>query len=283
MPLKRETARAELLEAADENFVTHGAWLPRRLSGMRVVDQPHLVLIDSGLPCDTFNLTCRARLDPAEAGDRAREGLDYFRQAQRPFSWWIGPADRPANLGDLLLGLGLERVETELGMVAALSELRRGELPPEGLRIVRVASEAQLRAFALVLAANWTPPDPDVLRFYELAASAFLRDSAPVWLYVGYLGEEPVATAELTVGGGIVGLYNISTLAAHRGRGFGTALTLRPLLDARELGHKTAVLQAAPPGVGLYERLGFRSFGEIAEYKPVSGRGPGEGTAGREP
>jgi ribosomal protein S18 acetylase RimI-like enzyme len=283
MPLKRETARAELLEAADENFVTHGAWLPRRLSGMRVVDQPHLVLIDSGLPCDTFNLICRARLDPAEAGDRAREGLDYFRQAQRPFSWWIGPVDRPANLGDLLVGLGLEHVETELGMVAALSELRRGELAPEGLRIVRVASEAQLRAFALVLAANWTPPDPDVLRFYELAASALLRDSAPVWLYVGYLGEVPVATAELTVGGGVVGLYNISTLAAHRGRGFGTALTLRPLLDAREQGHKTAVLQAAPAGVGLYERLGFRSFGEIAEYKSVSGSSPGEGTAGREP
>jgi ribosomal protein S18 acetylase RimI-like enzyme len=277
MPLKRGAAPAELLEAADENFVTHGAWLPRHLPGMRVVDQPHLVLIDSGLACDNFNLICRARLDPAEAGDRARAALDHFRQARRPFSWWVGPADRPATLGDVLLGLGLERADTELGMVADLSEVRRGELAPPGLRIARVRSKPELRAFARILAVNWTPPDPEVLRFYELVSSALLKDS-PLWLYVGYLGEVPVATAELTVGGGIVGLYNISTLAAHRGRGFGTALALRPLLDAREHGHKTAVLQAAPPGVGLYERLGFRSFAQIAEYKPVSGRGPGEGT-----
>jgi hypothetical protein len=35
--------------------------------------------------------------------------------------------------------------------------------------------------------------------------------------------------------------------------------------------------------VGLYEGLGFRSFGEIAEYKAVSGRGPGEGTTSHDP
>ena len=63
-------------------------------------------------------------------------------------------------------------------------------------------------------------------------------------------------------------MYNISTLAAYRGAGFGTALTLQPLLDARERGYRTAILQAVPQGVRLYERLGFRAFGEITEYKP---------------
>src|SRR5262249_51523973 len=38
----------------------------------------------------------------------------------------------------------------------------------------------------------------------------FSGDSA-LWLYVGCLGEAPVATAELTVGGGVVGLYNTTT------------------------------------------------------------------------
>jgi hypothetical protein len=102
-------------------------------------------------------------------------------------------------------------------MVADLSGQTRRDLAPPGLRIARVESEPELRAFARVLAANWTPPDPQVIRFYELAASALLWDSAPLWLYVGYLGEVPVATADLTLGGGLAGLYNISTLAAHRG------------------------------------------------------------------
>jgi len=76
------------------------------------------------------------------------------------------------------------------------------------------------------------------------------------------------ATAELTVGGGVVGLYGISTLAAYRRRGYGSALTARPLQDAREAGQHIAILQAAPDGVGVYRRLGFQEFGRIREYKP---------------
>jgi ribosomal protein S18 acetylase RimI-like enzyme len=261
---------AKLFEAAEANFVTHAGWLPRLQPGMRVIDESDLLLIDSGLPCDTFNLICRARLGAVEAPDRARAALDYFRRAERPFSWWVGPADRPRTLGDVLLGLGLERADTELGMVADLSGLGGEGLAPPGLRIARVRSEPELRAFGRVLAANWTPPDPLVIRFYELTASALLRDSTPLWLYVGYLGEVPVVTAELTVGGGLVGLYNVSTLAAHRGRGFGSALALRPLLDARERGYRTAILQAVREAAHLYEGLGFRSFCEITEYKPMS-------------
>ena len=67
-----------------------------------------------------------------------------------------------------------------------------------------------------------------------------------------------------------MGLYNISTVAAERRKGVGTAMTLRPLLDAREQGYRTGVLQAAPEGVGVYARVGFEPFGEITEYKPPS-------------
>ena len=260
--------------AADANFVTHASWLQRRLSGMEVFDRPDLLVIDSGLPCDTFNFVCRARLGP-DARDRARGPLDYFRQVERPFSWWVGPTDRPPDLHDVLCAVGLEPSETELAMVAHLSRLRRGEKVPE-LRIERVRSERSLRDFATVSAANWTPPDTQVIRFYQLAAAALLSADSPLWLYLGYVDDTPVATAELTAAEGVVGLYNISTLAPYRRRGFGTAMTLAPLIDARERGYDTAVLQAAPDGVGIYERVGFRPFGEITEYKPAPLPAPSE-------
>ena len=127
----------------------------------------------------------------------------------------------------------------------------------------------ELRDFARVLAAGWSPPDPDVLRFYELTAPALLAEDSPIWLYVGYLAGEPVAAAELAEGGGVVGLYNVATLAAHRRRGFGSAVIRRCLLDARAPGYGTAVLQAQGAlGLGVYARLGFSAFGEVTEYKP---------------
>ncbi len=155
-------------------------------------------------------------------------------------------------------------------MAADLATLRVGDLSPDGLRIERVRIEDQLRDFARIVAANWTPPDPEVVRFYALAAPVLLRPDAPLRFYVGYLGDVAVAASELTVAGGVVGLYSICTLAAYRRRGFGGALTLRPLLDAREEGHSTGILQAAPGAVSIYARVGFAPFGEYTEYKPVS-------------
>src|SRR5262249_51523314 len=109
-----------------------------------------------------------------------------------------------------------------------------------------------------------------VLRFYEAAAPVLRSAASPLWLYVGYQGDRPVAAAELTVGGGVVGLYGISTLARDRRRGYGSAITLRPLLDARTAGYRAAVLQAAPDVIGVYARLGFVATGRYVEYKPSS-------------
>jgi GNAT superfamily N-acetyltransferase len=262
---------AQLAEAADANLVVHAGWALERTAGMRVSDALGVILTDSGLPCDTFNLACRARLTADQAPRRIRAAIAFFREVGRPFTWWVGPADQPSNLGDLLVRAGLLPAETEIAMAADLSALQTGDLSLGGLEIRRVRSFAGIGEFARVLAANWTPPDPEVLRFYELAAPALLTSDAPQWLYVGYLAGEPVATAELVVSGGVAGLYNLCTLEAYRRQGIGAAMTLQPLLDARESGVHTGVLQAAAAGVGIYTRIGFTRFGEITEYRPNDG------------
>lgn len=184
----------------------------------------------------------------------------------RPFSWWLNPGDEPIDLGHLLLEAGLQRAETETAMAADLDKLPRGNLSPNGLQIERVRTTVQLEDFATIVAANWTPPDTNVIRFYERATLALLGDDPVLWLYVGYLDEVAVASSELTVGGGVVGLYSVCTLEMYRRRGFGSAMTLRPLLDARTLGFHIAILQSAADS--LYARIGFKPFGEITEYKP---------------
>lgn len=257
----------QLQQAARANLALHFSYAQRRTAGMRAVAAPDLVQVDCGIPCDTFNAVCNAQLDEADAATRIAAVIGDYAARGLPFSWWVCPGDGPARLGEWLAAAGLVAVETELAMALPLSEL---VVPGASCELVieRVRSAAQLQDFAVVNAANWSPPDAQVVEFYRRAAPALLAADSPLRFYVGYLDGEPVATAEATVGE-VVGLYNICTLAAQRGRGFGSALTLQPLLDARAEGMAAAILQASADGVGLYRRLGFRDYGLITEYKPA--------------
>ena len=253
-------------DAADRNLVIHMTWVQSRRAGGHVEMGGELVLSDSGLPCDTFNCVCRARIGGALTPAIARV-VEYFVSARRPFSWWLGAADQPAGLGQVLLDSGFSAAESEVAMAADLRRIDPAAGPPDGLRIERASTPAQIDDFARVTAANWDPPDPHVIEFYRGSAELLRRPDAPIRLYVGYLGEEPVSTAELTVSEEEVGVYGIATLAAHRRKGYGTAMTLHPLLDAKAEGHTLAVLQASAGGQGVYARLGFEPMGHYTEYK----------------
>jgi GNAT superfamily N-acetyltransferase len=53
-------------------------------------------------------------------------------------------------------------------------------------------------------------------------------------------------------------VYAVATVPSARGKGIGAAITLKPLLEARELGYRYAVLFSTEMGVRVYERIGFK-------------------------
>jgi ribosomal protein S18 acetylase RimI-like enzyme len=63
----------------------------------------------------------------------------------------------------------------------------------------------------------------------------------------------------------LAGIYSVATRPAHRGRGFGTALTRAALLSARAAGYDSAVLEPSPEGAGMYRRMGFEPLGTYLE------------------
>ena len=261
--------RSALSEALDENMTVHASWIQRHLPGMEVRDDLGYVLVDSGLATDTFNLICRARLPAGKAAEPASAGIAWFRSRHRPFSWWVGPADTPRDLGQTLMNLGLQPAESEIAMAADIGSILPEPLP-DGLEIVRADSPAQLREFAAINAANWDPPDEDVMRFYEAAAPLLFQRQAPLAFHVAYLRGVAVATVEVTTAAGVAGIYNVSTLARWRKRGFASALLRHVLAGARDRGIHRAALQAAPGAEGLYRRLGFEAIGTVTEYKPAA-------------
>jgi ribosomal protein S18 acetylase RimI-like enzyme len=270
LPYPKPFMPSDLAAAADENLLVHFTYAQARTPGMRVAPHEEVTLIDSGLPCDTYNAAIRTRLSERDAPARIREALDWFAPTKRPFAWWVGPGDTPSDLPRLLQEAGLVHAQTDPAMAADLGRLAEADLSPGGLLIRRVTDERALYEFARINAANWSPPDRFVIRFYTLVARALLAPDSPIRLYVGYLDGVSVGTSEVTLAGGVAGVYNVSTQEDYRRRGIGSAMTLHALLDAREAGCTKAILQAEPDGIRVYSRLGFEVFGEVTEYKPPS-------------
>ncbi len=81
----------------------------------------------------------------------------------------------------------------------------------------------------------------------------------------------PVATATMLYASGVAGLYFIFTIDNARRKGIGAAMTLAPLLDAKEAGYRVGVLGASMMGEPVYRRLGFKEYCRIGLYEWMEG------------
>jgi len=214
--------RRELCDAATANFLVHASWPASRIPGARVDSAPSLTMIDSGLKTDTFNVVCGARLREDDVPGIARQILEHFRAVDRPFSWWVAPGDEPEDLASRLTSAGLERQETELAMALDLSTAVPTIGSPEGVVVREAASPADVAAFARINAENWDPPEAAVEAFYGRAAGALLDPASPQKVFVALREGESVGAIELTLAGGVGGIYNLDARRAstqgNRGR-----------------------------------------------------------------
>ena len=92
--------------------------------------------------------------------------------------------------------------------------------------------------------------DPGNARFPVIQADGALVATAIGTLEIGVPNPQCLR-------GRTVRLANVVTLPAHRGRGYGTALTLDVVAWARSVSADRVDLSATPAGQRVYDRLGF--------------------------
>jgi GNAT superfamily N-acetyltransferase len=218
----------------------------------------------SPIPLSWFNGVLSSQ-PPAEVDrDFIEESIRYFRDEHvAAFTWWLEPHLQCPDWEPVLSSHGFRFSNDTPGMAIDLQALAPAPQTVDGLAVREVADEASLRTWAHVFSIGYgVPPnwESSILEF-----SSRLGLDFPIRNYLAEWNGEPVGTASLFIGGGVAGIYNVSTLPAARGKGIGTAATFRALQTALERGYRIGVLQSSEMGYNVYQKLGFRHLCQI-EY-----------------
>jgi ribosomal protein S18 acetylase RimI-like enzyme len=200
-----------------------------------------------------------------ELKQRIRVPVAHFDERGQEWAFWVCEdwIDQPARKRSRrwFEHYGL-RLSTELpGMIAdrILPPLRR--LPDIEVRRVRGADTWD--AFCEIGSTCFHVP---ITWFREVFDNAVVWDRF-ISSFVGYVDEQPVSTTSIVSGAGVIGVYNVATLPGSRRLGFGEAVMRRALAEVHRVrGVEPEILQSTPPGLRLYERMGFRTVARVAVY-----------------
>jgi ribosomal protein S18 acetylase RimI-like enzyme len=147
--------------------------------------------------------------------------------------------------------LGLTKELALPAMVVREADLRRPEV--DGLSISAVDGDPGRRLAIETAAEGFGAPlsvfEP-IYRDDVLALDGFR-------VYVARAGDEVVSTSIGYTMDDAAAIFNVATPAAHRGRGYGAAVTVAAALGGFENGAELVWLQASELGYPVYRRLGF--------------------------
>ena len=260
-----DLSAAALIAAIEDNLCDQFAVFARYMPQASWRDDGGTKVFVTGVPSPVFNGVFQAQLDEDQVDAEIEGMMALFSKTGVPMYWWTGPATRPADIGKHLRAHGLQHEYDFPGMAIDLLTLGDAR-PPAGLAIKRIGSAQSLRIWCDVLTRGFAMPGLVGDVYLDAFVRSGLGEELPWRWYLGLLEGEPVATSFVALSAGVAGIYYVSTLPEVRGRGIGAAMSLRALLDAREMGYRIGVLRSSEMGVRVYEGLGFREHCKIGRY-----------------
>jgi ribosomal protein S18 acetylase RimI-like enzyme len=218
------------------------------------------------LPDYFINLVVCNQLPSKGVDDLVESALAHFRSMNiKKLSWLAHEGVPSTEIYKALLARGLtfrESFATE--MAVDLSSLPEDLPTHPNLRIVSVVDGFGLKQWIHVASIGFRISEKYEKVWHDFFVDAIFNPQFRT--YLALLNGKPVGTSQLFLSEGVAGIYNVTCIPEARGQGIGSAVTLTPLLEAREMGYRIGILQASKQGYNVYRRLGFQDFGNLSLY-----------------
>ena len=200
---------------------------------VRVRDR--LTIVHSGLLHAALNGVFSDELDPITGPGLIAEICAGFNASGVPAEWWICRELSPSFMAVELAKHTFVEERLVVGLLGEIRSLQR--LPaPDAFEIHRVQSPEQVMKFGQLLCSVSSPPNAHTLAYYASVSDLHRAEAGPMQLFLGYFHGRAVCTASLYMDGDTAYLFDVSTLSAIRGRGFGKAISRAVLDSARDQG-----------------------------------------------
>lgn len=242
-------------------------WLPPLMSGKRSLRG---FMGGSGDAHPGSNTVAGVRWSAEEADRRIEETIEYHRQRNIGFQWFVGPFDTPPDLGKRLERHGLI-LAGDQSMMAKLGLDNLDDIPvnPDiSIELLDGSDEAAIDAIAHItmVCFNWTQEQIDERRpgWVERMKSPIFREKEAT--YLARLNGTPVAYGRVMMQGGIAYLGGAGTLPEYRGHKIYSTLLRRRLEEAHVRGYNVAAIDAEPMSKRIVVRYGFNEFAQQYLY-----------------
>lgn len=223
-------------------------------------DSSDMLWFATGVSDSLLNGVLWSQFSQDEIDIRIDNLVSYFTYHNLPMSWYTGPTSKPDNQEMHLKIHGFIHTETLIGMAIDLSVLDKDLSNPVGLTIKRVSNKEMLAEWVNIFKAGYDISDVFAEAMFGVFNNVGFRKNVSDQHYLGFLNEHPVATATLSLKGGVANIYDVSTTPEARRQGIGSIMTSTALNDARKRGYHVGVLQSSEIALSMYRRLGFKEY-----------------------